>query len=118
MLASAIGMRRIHHENWPNDEGFVSTDLEQSGFTCKNLKEIVHTRFDKFSTTVPLYNRLDDYEGIAHPVLSWNDFCAKFSDRAVKAIRAGRADTYFKKSLENLNDEELNLLIQYIQNQQ
>lgn len=104
-LADLLGLCNI--SNWPNDEGFVSTNLEVANFICKDLRFINGLNFNNFSSFIPILMSIQTEFDVFHPWLSWGEFYNKFPQKAINVYKKGGDLDFLKKSLKNLTKDQV-----------
>lgn len=104
-LASELGS--INEINWPNDEGFVSTSLEEKNYVCKDLQSVTTLDFKNFSSSIPILDTNQTEFSIFHPCLDWIEFLQKFPEKTLAIYRKGENKKYLTQSLRNLNKDQL-----------
>lgn len=93
--------------NWPNDEAFLSSTLEANRFTCKDLRRESSIAFENFTTTIPQLQQIPRQKGIAHPVLTWEEFKEKFPAKISNNYKSGGQQMHFlDKSLRGLSHNQ------------
>jgi hypothetical protein len=94
--------------NWSNDEGFISTTLEENNFTCSDLREHSNVTFENFTTTIPLLKTKEPPKGISHPALPWGEYKEKCPTRIANYYRSGgNQRNFLQKSLNGLNQDQI-----------